>query len=463
MRPPPSSPALPSLAEAARTWARLALLSFGGPAGQIALMYRVMVEEKRWISAQQFLNALNFCMLLPGPEAQQLTIYIGWLLNGLRGGLIAGTLFVLPGYLTLTGLSILYATSGQLPLVQAIFFGLKAAVLAIVVEAGLCIARRMLQNRTRLGLAALSFGALFTLAVPFPLIVLGAGAVGWIGGRLGLPAFLAGGGPVGTDARGELGSTLGERSPAHTRPNPRWTLRVFAVCLSLWFGPILLLFFLLGADHVLTEIGLLSSKLALVSFGGAYAILTYVAQAAVEIRGWLAPGEMLDGLALAEASPGPLVMVLLFVAFLAAFRDPSGLDPLWAGLLGGTLAVWVTFVPCFLWILAGAPHVERLRSDRALGAALGAVTAAAVGVIFYLALWFALHTLFVVIEPVRLGPLVLNLPVLGSWNPAACALSFVACFALFHFRIGLVGLLAGSAGASLVLYWLRFDLLGDLF
>ncbi len=462
MSPPPRPP-LPSFAEAAHTWARVALLSFGGPAGQIAVMHRILVEEKRWIGERRFLHALNFCMLLPGPEAQQLTVYLGWLLNGLRGGLIAGTLFVLPGYLTLVGLSILYATLGRVPLVQAVFFGLKAAVLAIVLEAVLRIGRRALRNRTLLGLAALAFLALFAFAVPFPLVVLGAGLAGWLGGRLGSPAFLPGGGPTGAHGFAQEASALGETLPEHARPGPGWTVRVLAVCLPLWLGPTLLLVLLLGPGHVLTTIAWLMSKLALVTFGGAYAVLAYVAQAAVETHGWLAPGEMLDGLALAETTPGPLIMVLLFVAFLAAFREPGALDPLLAGVLGGTLATWVTFVPCFMWILAGAPHVERLRANRALASALAAITAAVVGVIAHLALWFALHTLFAVVEPISWGPLRLDLPLLASWNPAACLLVVASCLALFRFRLGLGALLAGAGGAGLLLHLLRFGPLASLF
>jgi len=458
----PDPPPPPSLGEAVRTWARIAFLSFGGPAAQIALMHRVLVEEKRWIGERRFLHALHFCMLLPGPEAQQLTIYLGWLLNGLRGGLLAGILFVLPGYVTLTGLSVLYLTVGRLPLVQATFFGLRAAVLAIVLEAVIRIGRRSLRNRTMLGLAALAFLALFALAVPFPLVVLGAGLLGWLGGRFGLPPFLPGDGPSGRSPRGEPGSTLGETLPAHARTGPGWSARVVAVGLPLWLAPTLLLVTLLGSDHVLTALARLASVLALVTFGGAYAVLAWLARVAVETHGWLTPSEMLDGLALGETTPGPLIIVLLFVAFLAAFREPGGLDPLQAGLLGGTLVTWVTFVPCFVWILAGAPYVERLRADRTLAAALEAIGAAVTGVILHLATWFALHTLFLVVEPVRLGPLVLDLPVLASWNPAACLLTLGALLAVFRFRIGLAPLLLGGAAAGLGLHLLRFELLGFL-
>jgi chromate transporter len=458
----PDPPPLPSLGEAVRTWARIALLSFGGPAGQIASMHRVLVEEKRWIGERRFLHALHFCMLLPGPEAQQLTIYLGWLLNGLGGGLLAGILFVLPGYVALTGLSILYLTLGRLPLVQATFFGLRAAVLAIVLEAVIRIGRRSLRNRTMLGLAGLAFLALFALAVPFPLVVLGAALLGWLGGRFGLPSFLPGDGPSGRTARGEPGSALGETLPAHTRTGPGWSARVVGIGLPLWLAPTLLLVTLLGPDHVLSALARLASVLALVTFGGAYAVLAWLAQVAVETHGWLTPSEMLDGLALGETTPGPLIMVLLFVAFLAAFREPGGFDPLLAGLLGGTLVTWVTFVPCFVWILAGAPYVERLRADRTLAAALGAIGAAVTGVILHLATWFALHTLFLVVEPARLGPLVLDLPVLASWNPAACLLTLGALLAVFRFRIGLTPLLLGGAAAGLGLHLLRFELLGFL-
>jgi chromate transporter len=452
-------PPLPSFGEAIRTWARIALLSFGGPAGQIALMHRVLVVEKRWIGERRFLHALHFCMLLPGPEAQQLTIYLGWLLNGLRGGLLAGILFVLPGYLALTGLSILYVGFGRVPLVQAAFFGLQAAVSVLVLEAGIRLGRRALRDRAMRALAGLAFLASFAFAVPFPAVVLAAGVLGWLGGRLGLPAFVP---PGDTNGPAEEGAALGETLPAHARTGPGWTVRVFAFGLPLWLAPTLLLLVLVGLDHVLSEIARLGSVLALVTFGGAYAVLAWVAQAAVEIHGWLGPGEMLDGLALAETTPGPLIMVLVFVAFLAAFRDPGGLDPLLAGILGGTLVTWVTFVPCFLWILAGAPHVERLRTNRALTTALAAIGAAVVGVILHLALWFVLHTLFAVVEPIRLGPLLLDLPVLGSWNPAAFALLALAAWASFGLRIGLAPLLLGAAATGVLLHLLRFELLGFL-
>jgi chromate transporter len=428
-------------------------------------MHRVLVEEKRWIDERRFLHALDFCMLLPGPEAQQLTIYIGWLLNGLSGGVLAGTLFVLPGCLALTGLSILYVTLGRLPLVQAVFFGLKAAVLAIVLEAVLRIGRRSLRSPAMLGLAGLAFLALFAFALPFPLVVLGAGGLGWLGGRLGLPTFAPGApgrGAVRGDGRPEPGSALGEILPEHARASSGWTARVLAIGLPLWLAPTLLLFVFLGPGHVLTAIARLTSTLALVSFGGAYAVLTYVAQAAVETHGWLAPGEMLDGLALAETTPGPLIMVLLFVAFLAAFAEPGGLDPLLAGILAATLATWTTFVPSFFLVLSGAPHIERLRADHALAGALAAIGAAVVGVIGQLALWFALHTLFLVVEPVRLGPLVLDLPVLASWNPAACLLALLAVLAVLRFRLGIGPLLLGGASAGAVLHLLRFELLGFL-
>lgn len=438
-------PARPSLAEATAVWGRIGLLSFGGPAGQIALMHRMLVEERRWISEPRFLHALNFCMLLPGPEAQQLATYVGWLLHGVRGGLIAGVLFVLPGAAAMLALSVAYALYGETPLVAGLFFGLKAAVLAIVVQAVVRIAGRALKTGPAKLLAAAAFVAIFTLHVPFPLIVLAAGVVGYLATRAGSGAFRAGS-PHG-------GAAAAEDANVTDPPPPAWrrTVATAAVWLALWLAPTVLLFALAGPDDVFSRIGAFFSVMAVVTFGGAYAVLAYVAQAAVSTYGWLAPGEMLDGLGLAETTPGPLILVLQFVGFLAAFRDPGGLAPLAAGLAGAGLTLWVTFVPSFLWIFVGAPYVERVRSNSALSGALSAVTAAVVGVILNLAVWFGLHVVFSTVERVAVGPLTLDLPVLASLDPAALLLSLAAALAIFRFRLGLVPVLAGCAVAGLAI------------
>jgi chromate transporter len=434
------------LAEATRVWAKIAWLSFGGPAGQIALMHRVLVEEKKWIGEARFLHALNYCMLLPGPEAQQLATYIGWLMHRTKGGLIAGILFVLPGMAAIMVLSWIYALAGNVGAVEALFFGLKAAVLAIVAEAVRRIGARALTNNALRAVAASAFVAIFLFGVPFPLIVLAAGAVGYAGGRLGAAAFRGGGGhgPQMPDD-----SLLGDSIPDHAVPKLGWALRISAVFLLLWLAPVALLYAFAGADSVFTRIALFFSQMAVVTFGGAYAVLAYVAQQAVEHHHWLAPGEMLDGLGMAETTPGPLIMVTQFVGFMGAWRHPGGLDPLLAATLGGLLTTWVTFVPCFLWIFLGAPFAEKLRSNRALSAALTAITAAVVGVVLNLALWFALHSLFREVREVNAGPLSFDLPVAASVDLAACALAAAALVAIFRFKLGAPVVLAGCAAAGM--------------
>ena len=438
-----------TLAEATRVWARIALLSFGGPAGQIALMHRVLVEERRWIGEARFLHALNYCMLLPGPEAQQLATYVGWLMHRTKGGLIAGTLFVLPGMAAIMVLSWVYALAGNVGAVAALFFGLKAAVLAIVAEAVRRIGARALTNDVLRGIAVSAFVAIFFFAAPFPLIVLAAAAIGYAGGRAGAAAFQGGGGhgPAAADE-----TLLGDGIPDHAVPRLGWALRVAAAFLILWLGPVALLVAFAGPDSVFTRIALFFSQMAVVTFGGAYAVLAYVAQQAVDHYHWLAPGEMLDGLGMAETTPGPLIMVTQFVGFMGAYRQAGGLDPLVAGTIGGLLTTWVTFTPCFLWIFLGAPFAERLRANRALTAALTAITAAVVGVVLNLALWFALHSLFRDVREVSSGPLRFDLPVPASIDPAACALAAAALVAMFRFRLGAPVVLAGCAAAGM-LWW----------
>ena len=442
--------------EAVRAWAKIAALSFGGPAGQIAVMHRILVEEKRWIGEERFLHALNYCMLLPGPEAQQLAVYIGWLLHRTWGGLVAGTLFVLPGFVSIMALSWLYAGLGDVGLVEGLFFGLKAAVLAIVLEAVVRIGRRALRNNVMVALAAAAFIAIFIFDVPFPLIILSAGLIGFLGGRAGLSPFLvgAGHGKLGEVITRDAESALGESTPPHARPTLGWSLKVSAICLLLWLGPVAALLLTLGSEDVLTRIAVFFSKMAVVTFGGAYAVLAYVAQQAVETYGWLAPGEMLDGLGLAETTPGPLIMVVQFVGFMGAFRDPGTLHPMVAGTLGGMLTTWVTFVPCFLWIFLGAPFIEGLRGNKALGGALAAITAAVVGVILNLAVWFALHVLFGQVDEVRAWGMTIDVPAPGSVRVPSLLLTAGALLAVFRLQVGMIPTLAGCAGLGVAYYLL---------
>jgi chromate transporter len=422
----------PTFAEAFAVWTRIGFLSFGGPAGQIALMHRVLVDERKWIDERGFLQALNFCMLLPGPEAMQLATYVGWRLHGVRGGLAAGLMFVIPGALLMLLLSALYATFGKLPLAAALLVGVKAAVLAIVVEALIRIARRGLKEPAHRWLAALAFVAIFFFAVPFPVIVLAAALYGFLTG--------SGARDVAIDATLKLEA----RSDMLAA-----TLRTTAVWLAIWLLPLLALAATLGGGHVLTQIGWFFSKLAVVSFGGAYAVLAYVAQDAVQHYRWLVPGEMVDALGLAETTPGPLILVTEFVGFLAAHRQGGG-SPLLMGTLGAIVTLWATFAPCFLWIFVGAPYLQRINAEPRLRSALAAVTAAVVGVILNLTVWFALHVLFARSEAIWYGPLRLHLPEPASLDPVAAALAIVAAVMLFRLHQGIMTTLAvcGALGIA---------------
>jgi chromate transporter len=440
------APRHPTLGEATLVWARIGLLSFGGPAGQIALMHKELVEERRWIAESRFLHALNFCMLLPGPEAQQLATYIGWLLHGTRGGVIAGTLFVLPGFLVIVVLSALYAVFHETTWLASLFFGLKAAVLAIVIEAVIRVGRRALKNTVMLGIAAAAFVALFAFNLRFPLVVLLAGMVGYLGSRA-YPSIFTGGGHRATAV--DLPSVIGQDFP-DARPTVTATAGTIAAWVALWVAPLFVIVPVLGWSSTFATLWVFFSQMAVVTFGGAYAVLAYVAQEAVQNFGWLQPGEMVDGLALAETTPGPLVMVLSFVGFLAAFRAPNGMDPLFAGVLGATLTTWVTFVPCFLWIFLGAPHIERLRSNKALSGGLTAITAAVVGVILNLAVWFGLHVLFRDVGVFRAGPLTIAAPAWASVDLVAVTLSVIAAVCLFRFRLGILATLAICGGLGLL-------------
>lgn len=405
------------LRQATRAWFLISLQTFGGPAGQIAVMQRELVDERRWLGERRFLHALSYCMLLPGPEAQQLAVYTGWLLNGWIGGVIAGVLFVLPGLLALLALSLLYVLQGDSVVVTGLFLGLAPAVLAVVVQAVVRLSGRALRGPTQVGLAVAAFVCLAVLGLPFPLVVLGAGVVGWlVGRRTPLPE------PVTPDGPPPL---VPDDALHHAAPTWRRNLLVLGIGVPLWAAPVALAWVLGGGSSVHTDQGLFFGGLALVTFGGAYAVLSYVADSAVDGYGWLSAGEMTKGLALAESTPGPLIMVVQFVAFLGAYRDPGGLDPILSGVLGSLLTVWVTFVPSFLFIFLGAPYVERLRGNRALAAALSGVTAAVVGVIAHLALYLGVHTL-VAWEPVLVAAVAAVLVFVLRWSVlrvlGACAL-----------------------------------------
>ncbi len=454
--PAAAEPVLPSLREAMKLWAYVGVMSFGGPAGQIALMHRELVEKRRWIGEARFLHALNYCMLLPGPEAQQLATYVGWLMHRTAGGLAAGLLFVLPGALVMLALSLVYVIWRDVPLVDAMFFGIKAAVFAVVVEAVLRIGRRALKTRASLVVAALSFLGIAVFHLPFPLIVFGAGLAGWLAGRHRPGLFGAGGGKgAGEGDPPGLVDRLIERGDLdHVRPSRRRALGVLATWLPIWLGPLALLAVLLGPDAFWSRLAGFFSLMAVVTFGGAYAVLAYVAQAAVDGFGWLRPGEMIDGLGLAETTPGPLILVLQFVGFLAAHRSGEGLDPLLAGTLGALLTTWVTFAPCFLWVFLGGPYVEALRGNRALATALAAITAAVVGVVLNLALWFAMHVIFAEVHSYRIAGIGPDLPVLASIDWRAAVLAVAAMVAMLRFHVGLAPVLLASAFAGVALTYL---------
>jgi len=425
---------------AARVWCKIGLLSFGGPAGQIALMHRILVEEKRWIGEERFLHALNYCMLLPGPEAQQLACYVGWLLHRTWGGVVAGALFVLPGFLVVLALSVLYVTAHGSPLVEALFYGLKPAVIAIVLAALLRISRRALINPALVTLAVLAFFAIAVLQVPFPLIVLSAVGIGLVGGRWWPTTFTT------RSAHGAVtGGVIGIADHAAHAETAGIGYALGQVVLwgSLWLAPVAGLWWWLGGQHVLTQLATFFSQAALVTFGGAYAVLAYIGQAAVGTHGWLQPGEMLDGLGMAETAPGPLIKVVQFVGFLGAHRHPGDCDPLLLAVIAAAVVTWVTFIPSYLYIFAGAPFIERLRGRPALTAALSAVTAAVVGVILNLALWFALHAVFSQAQVVAWGPIRLDVPVWNSVDWAALALSIAASVAMLRYHLTLFPVLGG--------------------
>ncbi len=417
---------MPSFAEALRSWAKIGILSFGGPAAQIALMHRVIVDEKRWLSEQQYLGALSFCMLLPGPEAMQLATYSGWRLHGVKGGLAAGLLFVLPGAGLVLLLAATYAAFGQVPLVEAVFFGIKAAVVVIVVEALLRVARRALKRADHWAIAALSFAAIFVFALPYPLIVLAAALYGYV--------------------RGGLASDGAAQPPVRTHFGA--TVRTALIWLALWLVPLGVLSLALGQGNVLSDAGWFFSKLAVVTFGGAYAVLAYMAQDVVAHYGWLSAGQMMDGLGLAETTPGPLILVTEFVGYVAAYQHGGG--PAWLmGVLGALITLWATFAPCFLWIFVGAPYIEWINAQPRLKGALSGITAAVVGVILNLALWFALHVFFGTVSLERLGPAQLWTPQLDTLDWRVALLTLVSGYLLLWRHWGIPGVLGVAAALAL--------------
>jgi chromate transporter len=449
---PAREPRLPapesvSFTEALRVWARIGMLSFGGPAGQIALMHEELVEKRRWVDEQRFLHALSYCTLLPGPEAQQLATYLGWLMHGTPGGLAAGTLFVLPGALVMLVLSAIYATFHDVSFVAGLFDGLEAVVIAIVIQALLRIGQRALRTRAHVAVAALAFIALFVLEVPFPIVIAGAAIVGAAGSRLAPEAFP---GATHGAAKAKHESLLDRMAArgelAHASPSVGRAARVLAVSLAAWSLPFVLAYTLAGPGSVYFAEASFFSEVAMVTFGGAYAVLAYVAQRAVEDFGWLSAEAMVQGLGLAETTPGPLILVVQFVGFLGAHDHPGSLPPLVAGTLGALTTLWVTFVPCFAWIFLGAPFVEALRENRTLASALGTITAAVVGVILSLSIWFALHVLFHDIEVVRVGPMRWLVPTLSSLDPASLVIGLVGAASLFLVRWSVPRTLAIGAG-----------------
>lgn len=440
------TPAFPTPAELARAFARIGLLGFGGPAAQIALMHRIVVDEKRWLSETRFLHALNFCMLLPGPEAQQLATYTGWLAHGVKGGLIAGLLFILPGALIMLGLSALYAFHADLAWVQSLFYGIKCAVIALVVEALLRIARRALKTDAMRAVALAAFLALALFALPFPLVIIAAALIGALIARYAPP-----GGATAPATPAAIDRAMDEGRLPHTAARASRFWSQTALWLAIWLAPVAALVLTLGPGDVFADLAAFFARMAVVTFGGAYGILAYVAQEAVETQRWLTAEQMIDGLGLAETTPGPLILVLQFVGFLAAFRAETGLDPLLAGMIGALVTLWATFAPSFLFIFAGAPYAERLRTNRSLAGALAAISAAVVGVIAHLALWFGLHVLFGRVETVQTGPLKLSLPDFATLDPKAAALTAAALVLTLAFKLPVGWLIAlfGATGLGL--------------
>jgi chromate transporter len=439
-----SHPAV-SFGDALRAYVLIALNSFGGPAAQIAIIHRVIVEERGRMSERRFVQATGYCMLLPGPEAQQLATYVGWTLHGIRGGLAAGGLFILPGFLSILALSVVYVLYGDVPAIEGIFFGLKAAVLAIVLHAVWRLRKRVLSGRTSVAIAVAAFLAMFVFGVPFPLVIVVAAATGAI-----LQSRVV---RVEPYAPGD--NPLEFTSGPPSRLLAGWRLiRIAGIWLAIWLLPIAVLALVLGPDNVFVREATFFSRTAVVRCGGAYAVLSYVAQQAVEVYGWLTPTEMLDGLGMTETTPGPLIQVVQFVGFLGAYRSPGALHPVVAGLIGSVVTTWVTFAPCFLFIFAGAPLIEHLSRWRRVQAALNGILAAVVGVILNLAMWFGVHTLFGEVRPFGAG-ISLDVPVWSTLDRPALVLTVLSAIALFRYRVGLLSVVAGGALAGLIIHLAR--------
>jgi chromate transporter len=418
----------PSFSEALRFWLKLGFISFGGPSGQIAMMHTELVERRKWIGEAHFLHALNFCMLLPGPEAQQLAIYIGWLLHRTRGGIVAGALFVIPSIFILWALSYIYVAYGNIPWIAAVFYGLKPAVLAIVAAAVIRIGSKALKNAVMWTISAAAFIAIYFFRVPFPLIVVTAGVIGLLGGRI-LPQYFRGKNAQSMDL------DLASKTADFAKPSLARALKLSATWIVVWALPLALAGIFLGTEHTIFREGIFFSKAAVVTFGGAYAVLPYVSQQAVENYHWLGPGQMLDGLGLAETTPGPLIMVLQFVGFLGAWNQPGNLPPLLSATLGALTTTWTTFVPCFLWVFLGAPYIEKLRGNESLSSALSTVTAAVVGVILNLAVWFGLHVIF---------------PAAGGVDWFAAIVCAIAFFGMLRWQWNIIPVVLGSGLLGLV-------------
>jgi chromate transporter len=438
-----------SFGEAVRVWVRVALYSFGGPAGQIAVMHKILVEEKRWISENRFLHALNYCMLLPGPEAQQLATYMGWLLHGTRGGLTSGLLFIAPGFVALLVLSLTYALFQQTTFIEALFFGVKAAVLALVLEAVVRVSKRTLKNPVMYTVAALAFVAIFFFDVPFPLIVIGAGIIGFVGGKVAPDVFYVIKGLADKNVSDE-GFVITDAVASEVKPSLSKTLQTTFLWLAIWLLPLALLYFTLGRQHVFVKLFQFFSQAALVTFGGAYSVLAYVAQQAVDAYGWLRADEMLIGLSMAETTPGPLIMVNQFVGFMGAYRFAGEMNPVVSGIVGSGVTMWATFAPCFLFIFVGAPFLESLRQNKTLSTTLSAITAAVVGVILNLGIWFALHIIFRIVNDVQLGMLHLSLPQWSTLDIPAFALSALAFLLTFRLHWGMFQTLGLCAALGLI-------------
>lgn len=430
----------PTFLRAVIVWIKIGLLSFGGPAGQIALMHRELVDRRRWVSDRRFLHALNYCMLLPGPEAQQTATYIGWLLHGWRGGVAAGLLFVLPGALLMLAISYVYVWFGQVSVIGALFYGLKAAVLAIVASAVLRIGKKVLKNPVMWSIAALSFIAIFFFHSPFPLIILSALLIGLLFGRMYPRVFDITRPHEGSaDASTQGYAVSDENSGAMSAPTIAGTLFTACLWLVIWLAPLVLCLGLLGRGHVLADQAVFFSKAALVTFGGAYAVLPYVAQVAVEVKGWLTAAQMMDGLGLAETTPGPLILVLQYVGFMGGWNAPGSVSPAVMAALASILTSWMTFAPGCLFIFIGGPWIERAHGNLHLATALSAVTAAVVGVILNLAIWFGWH-------------LIAPSPGVIDWIPPIAGLAFFA--ALQFLRWDVIRIVLAGAALGLVLHLL---------